>query len=169
MDRTRIRWSNLARLAGGLGAGAVALAAIPGMLSGPEPTPLPADVGLDPSSAGVGAVAPPAERRPRDARDPVAPPPVPAAYHPAREPGHPAHHRRTPPVEPPPAAPTNLATPPAPVAAVAPPPSPPAPVESPPPPDESPPDQPSSDASAPAADQGGTTRPPAASQFGFER
>ncbi len=65
MDRTRIRWTNVARLLGGLSAGCVLILVVPGLVREPEPPPLPADVGLAVSgtagtSRGVhpGGVAP---------------------------------------------------------------------------------------------------------------
>ncbi len=58
MDRTRIRWRNVGRLAGGLGAGALVLIVVPGLLEPGDPRPLPADVGLDPGAAGDYAYVP---------------------------------------------------------------------------------------------------------------
>jgi hypothetical protein len=50
MKGARIRWSRVARLAAGVGAGALGLAVLPGLLAGPEPPRLPPDVGLGPLS-----------------------------------------------------------------------------------------------------------------------
>jgi neural Wiskott-Aldrich syndrome protein len=46
MDRSRIRWRNVGRLAAGVAGGGVLLIVGPGLLDPPEPPPLPADVGL---------------------------------------------------------------------------------------------------------------------------
>ena len=46
MDRARIRWRNVGRIAGGLGAAGLLVVVVPGLLEPPEPPPLPDDVGL---------------------------------------------------------------------------------------------------------------------------
>jgi hypothetical protein len=55
MDRSRIRWRNVGRLAAGVAGGGVLLVVMPGLLDPPEPPPLPADVGL--ATGASGAVA----------------------------------------------------------------------------------------------------------------
>ena len=63
MDRTRIRWTNLARLLGGLAAGGVVVLVLPGLVREPEPPPLPADVGLSVKGEAYARAAPRAEPR----------------------------------------------------------------------------------------------------------
>jgi hypothetical protein len=69
MERTRIRWGNLGRLVGGLGAGGLLLFVVPGLIQAPEPPPLAADVGLTSGATGAYADATsprePARRHPR--------------------------------------------------------------------------------------------------------
>ena len=55
MDRARIRWRNVARLAAGAVLAGLALALAPGLLTPSEPPPLPADVGLATGPEGVYA------------------------------------------------------------------------------------------------------------------
>ena len=57
MDRTRIRWKNVGRLAGGIAAGAALIAVVPGLLQPGAPAPLPPDVGLETGTSGAIAYA----------------------------------------------------------------------------------------------------------------
>lgn len=67
MARTRIRWQNVGRVAGGIAVGAVALFAAADLLEPPPPEPLPADVGLATGATGaVGYEPGPAAPEPRD-------------------------------------------------------------------------------------------------------
>ncbi len=73
MGAQRIRWPNVAKLAGAVGLGAAVLFALPALLSSPEPPPLEPDIGLRPSAPPVpepGAVLPasPATESPGDNR-----------------------------------------------------------------------------------------------------
>jgi hypothetical protein len=72
MDRSRIRWQNVGRLAAGAVAGGALLFVAPGLLDPPDPPPLPADVGLATGATGpVGALPEPepiAPDRPSDER-----------------------------------------------------------------------------------------------------
>ena len=70
MDRARIRWRNVARLAAGAVLAGLALALGPGLLTPSEPPPLPADVGLatGPERVYAATGAPPGAQRPHDAR-----------------------------------------------------------------------------------------------------
>jgi hypothetical protein len=190
MDRTRIRWRNVGRLAAALGGAAALVGVLPGLLTPPEPEPLPSDVGLVAGTTGAHAYAPPkpsrtarrgpagggrnhrrrgaAPERPRPDRSPS---PLPAET-PGN--GSPQASRLTgapAPPEPPPASPPAPGPTPAPEPAPAPAPEP-APVPAPPrPPQPSPPapvepDQPDEPASPPSAGHPDQQQGP--SQFGFE-
>ncbi len=70
MDRTRIRWKNVARLAGGVAAGATLIAVVPGLLQPGAPAPLPPDVGLETGTSGAIAYADKPAGRARATRAP---------------------------------------------------------------------------------------------------
>src|SRR5918996_301808 len=61
MDRSRIRWQNVGRLAAGAVAGGALLFVAPGLLDPPDPPPLPADVGLATGATGPVAAVPETE------------------------------------------------------------------------------------------------------------
>jgi hypothetical protein len=163
MDRTRIRWSNVGRLLGGVGAGGLLLVVVPGLIEPSDPPPLPADVGLATGATGAYVTAPATDHdRDRDHRaspdrDRRARPSSPRPPERARSPRPPERPPAQPSGEPAPA-PAPPVPAPAPVtapAAPAPPPEPPAEDEGDPAPEQHPP--------APEP-----TPPPSPSQFGFE-
>jgi hypothetical protein len=186
MDRTRIRWRNVGRLAAAVGGAGLLVGVVPGLVEPPEPKPLPADVGLA-TPAGAYAYEPPGRARggrsegdtrgrgPRDGRE--------------RQPRpSPERPRRRPTVEPdagPPPKPAPESTPepapapdPAPAPAPAPEPAPtpapePAPAPAPPPapsapPAPSPPPAPEPEEPSPPAPDDEPDPPRGPAQFGFE-
>jgi hypothetical protein len=175
MARTRIRWTNLGRLAAGLGAGGVLIAVVPGLVEPAEPPPLPPDVGLTTGASGAAGVYASAPRVPNERARTTS-----ARRSRRDEPSEERHVRtrsdRDPkpaPADPAPEAPAPPA-PPAPTPAAAPAPPPPAPPSPAPPPEpaEPEPEQPEPD---PPADEPADPPPPpdepaptGPSQFGFE-
>jgi len=77
VGQLRIRWGWLARGAGVLATGLIALQVLPNLLAPPEAPPLAADVGLPRVGAGVERV-PSISREPEPAPEPAAPAPAPA-------------------------------------------------------------------------------------------
>ena len=114
MDRTRIRWRNVGRLAGGLGAGALLLIVVPGLLEPRRPAAAARRRRARPRRGGrlrlcAGhartARAPEPAARPGATRVGVDPRPTPAAAPPPRPPRAPDRGRRSARSAPAPAAP----------------------------------------------------------------
>jgi hypothetical protein len=67
MRHARIRWRNVARVAGALAAVAAAVFVAPALLAPPEPAPLPDDVGLETGATGVAYEVPEETKPDREA------------------------------------------------------------------------------------------------------
>jgi hypothetical protein len=166
MERPRVRWKNVGRLAAGIGAGGLLIGVVPGVLEPAAPAPLPPDVGLMAGPAGRTATPPASgrtseeEHQERDHEpagrpaDPGPPAGKPKPFRPR------AQHAQAPPAPARPTVPTAGSSPAAAEVAAAPsaPSSAPEPVEAPEP-------EPEPDHEPEVTDQ-----PPAATaEFGFER
>jgi hypothetical protein len=183
MDRTRIRWSNLGRLVGGLSAGGLLLFVVPGLVDAPEPPPLASDVGLTSGATGAladAASAPePVRRRHPRAREgesgrKFADRSRPHRQDPEREREREQGAARTPAdrqTEPPvvtPAPPVTPPPPPSPVSSPAPPAPPAAPTPPAPEPEPAPPEPEEPETQPPPAPDPSPPPPAGPSQFGFE-